>query len=145
MKTRIIAKAAIFLPSGEVLAVRRSKTDVRRPLQWDLPGGYCDEGELPTVAVIREIQEETGLKVDEVSLCFSKTEIRSWINEDRGESTENVVFLFYKTVTNTKTVKLSYEHSEYEWMKHASAIDSFEYPLHKQFLKHLLDNNLVKS
>lgn len=142
MNTRIIAKAVIFLPNGEALALRRSRTDVRRPLQWDLPGGYCDQGEEPDQAVVREIQEEAGLNVSSVKLRFATTEVRKWVNND-GEKTENVVFLFYVGQTNNKSVKLSHEHSEFKWMGLATAIEEFEYPLHKRVLKHLLDNKLV--
>ena len=34
---------------------------------WLPPGGHIDEGELPEEAVLREINEETGLKVELVS------------------------------------------------------------------------------
>ena len=35
--------------------------------KWELPGGGLDHGEDPIVGLIREIQEETGLKITYVS------------------------------------------------------------------------------
>lgn len=42
----------------QVLAIQRRDVDV-----WVLPGGGCDAHETPEEAVIREVLEETGLKV----------------------------------------------------------------------------------
>ena len=62
-----IGQELIFIPSaaavvinemGEVLLQRRSDDGT-----WCLPGGSIDPGEEPADAVIREVQEETGLEV----------------------------------------------------------------------------------
>lgn len=43
---------------GEILLQRRSDTG-----DWELPGGALDPGEEPADAVIREVLEETGIRV----------------------------------------------------------------------------------
>jgi ADP-ribose pyrophosphatase YjhB (NUDIX family) len=48
---------------GQVLLIQRDDTRT-----WALPGGSLDAGELPTVGVAREVEEETGLKVLPVRL-----------------------------------------------------------------------------
>lgn len=48
----------IFDEQGRVLLCHRRDMDV-----WNLPGGGVESGELPIEAVIREVQEETGLDV----------------------------------------------------------------------------------
>lgn len=49
----------VFSPDkGQVLLVKRADIPV-----WVLPGGGIDEGETSEIAVIREIEEETGLNV----------------------------------------------------------------------------------
>ena len=65
MKTRIVQKAVVLNDAGEVLMLRRSKTDTRRPMQWDLPGGLREENEELLAGVEREITEETGLSVND--------------------------------------------------------------------------------
>ena len=52
------AFAIIFDEQGGVLLCHRRDMDA-----WNLPGGGVERGELPTEAVLREVQEETGLEV----------------------------------------------------------------------------------
>lgn len=40
---------------------------------WGLPGGFIDEGEQPAAAVKRELLEETGLALREISLYRVRT------------------------------------------------------------------------
>jgi len=47
--------------AGLVLLIKRTKEPWRG--LWGFPGGHVDVGESPRQAIIREIKEETGLKV----------------------------------------------------------------------------------
>jgi 8-oxo-dGTP diphosphatase len=53
---------AVVVDRGRFLAIRRA----REPAAgcWDIPGGFCDERELPADAAIREVLEETGYPVE---------------------------------------------------------------------------------
>ena len=53
------AFAIIFDEKGRVLLCHRRDVEV-----WNLPGGGVESGEMPTDAVIREVEEETGLEVE---------------------------------------------------------------------------------
>lgn len=59
---RLTVDAVVRNESGEVLLIER-KHD---PPGWALPGGYVDAGESLEHAVVRELEEETGLRATEV-------------------------------------------------------------------------------
>ena len=54
---------------GEMLVARRAKEPAKNML--DLPGGFCDSYETAEEGVIREIEEETGLRVCNTHYLFS--------------------------------------------------------------------------
>jgi ADP-ribose pyrophosphatase YjhB (NUDIX family) len=58
---RVAAYALVAGEPGEVLLTRLSRGPDRG--QWTLPGGGLDFGERPADAVVREVYEETGLRV----------------------------------------------------------------------------------
>ena len=39
---------------------------------WNFPGGHVEKGEYVTSSVIREVEEETGLKIENPKLCGIK-------------------------------------------------------------------------
>lgn len=55
------AGAIVFDDVGRLLLVRRGR-DPGRGL-WSVPGGKCLPGESPANACVREVREETGLRV----------------------------------------------------------------------------------
>ena len=58
------ASAVVVNDSGEILLHRRSDNG-----KWSLPGGSVDPGEQPADAAVREVYEETGIKVVPLRLC----------------------------------------------------------------------------
>lgn len=57
--------AVIFNGQGQVLAIKRNDTG-----KLGLPGGKQEAGETLFQCVVREVQEETGLKVLKGAACF---------------------------------------------------------------------------
>ena len=58
-----IAAYALLHDNGRVLLCRLSKELPEWEGCWTLPGGGLEFGESPEEAVIREVEEETGLKI----------------------------------------------------------------------------------
>jgi 8-oxo-(d)GTP phosphatase len=54
----VSAGAVVFRPGRQVLLVHRRKYD-----DWSFPKGKLDRGEHPTAAAVREVEEETGVRV----------------------------------------------------------------------------------
>lgn len=144
MNTRIIQKTFVINADGKFLALRRSETDIRRPNQWDIPGGHLDEGETLEEGVMREIREEAQLEVRAARVVFAKTEIREWLDPAQGAQQENCVFLFYIAQAPNQDVVISHEHSEYAWFSFDEGLQNFEYALHKEVMQHITKNQLVR-
>jgi 8-oxo-dGTP pyrophosphatase MutT (NUDIX family) len=61
------ADALVRDARGRVLLVRRADDG-----RWAMPGGWVDPGETPEQAVVREVVEETGLRVSAPRLLNTK-------------------------------------------------------------------------
>ncbi|MBQ7938693.1 MAG: 8-oxo-dGTP diphosphatase [Oscillospiraceae bacterium] len=82
----IITNICMIYNGGRVLVENRTNPD------WPgitFPGGHVEKGESFTDAVIREVYEETGLKISFPRLCG----IKDWTEDDGSR----YMVLFYKT------------------------------------------------
>lgn len=105
--TKIVAKALVRSSEGLCLVLHRGNTHPRFPGHIDFPGGEVEPKETPEAAVMREIQEETGLLVDPKKLkkLFTK----------QYQQTTHVLFEAKLTEPDAK-VALSWEHKDYRWI-----------------------------
>lgn len=62
----LVGVGAVIVDAGRVLLVRRGTEPLKG--RWSLPGGLVELGEALKAAVVREVHEETGLKVEPVEL-----------------------------------------------------------------------------
>ncbi|MBK6766983.1 MAG: NUDIX hydrolase [bacterium] len=65
------AVAAVLLQSGRVLLIRRG-VDPGAGL-WALPSGFIEHGESPEQALVREVEEETGVCCKSCALLSAET------------------------------------------------------------------------
>ncbi|MBN0045230.1 (deoxy)nucleoside triphosphate pyrophosphohydrolase [Streptomyces actuosus] len=65
MSERIMVVGAALLDGGRLLAARRSAPEDLAG-RWELPGGKVEPGELPEVALERELHEELGVTAEVV-------------------------------------------------------------------------------
>lgn len=61
--------AFIFNERGELLVCRRKEEPAKGT--YDLPGGFVDMGENAEEAVVREVEEETGIRLSKVEFLYS--------------------------------------------------------------------------
>ncbi len=135
MTVEVVAKAVIQNESGEVLLLRRVETDERRPGEWDFPGGGVEDEEELQAGVIREIQEEAGLKVDEVALVYAATEAKP--------DNSSVTKLLFAGKVSVDAVTLSFEHDDYKWVDVETALTEFPHPFYSVGLAHAREYDLL--
>ncbi len=63
---RPFACDSILIENGKVLLIKRGKEPFKS--QWALPGGRIDDDETAEQCVVREMEEETGLRVEPLKL-----------------------------------------------------------------------------
>jgi 8-oxo-dGTP diphosphatase len=79
--------------TGRVLAVLRCEGQAWAPNEYALPGGHVEPGESMLAAAVRELREETGLKVSPNDLHLYRVMSLRINREDR-------VALYFATVYN---------------------------------------------
>jgi len=110
----------VFNKIGELLILKRAKTDESQPEKWGLPGGHVDLGESHLTAAKRELLEETGLNINESEL----TNIGKFEDKD-------VCIEYYKAVDvcieSNPIILQSDEHWAYKWIN-ISELDKYDMP-----------------
>ena len=104
---KIVAKALVRNSKGLYLVLYRGNTHPLFPGHIDFPGGEVEPKETPEAAVMREIQEETGLSVNPNKLkkLFAK----------QYRQTTHMLFEAKLAEPDAK-VALSWEHKGYRWI-----------------------------
>jgi 8-oxo-dGTP diphosphatase len=68
VKLVLVAACALIDPDGRVLLAQRPEGKAMAGL-WEFPGGKVEAGERPEESLIRELQEELGIVVNEECLA----------------------------------------------------------------------------
>jgi len=86
---------------------------------WDLPKGNIDKGEDELTTAKREIKEETGL--EDVRILPNFKEKVSYFYKRGGQTIYKEV-VFFLAETETKDVKVSWEHDDFGWFGYEEAV-----------------------
>lgn len=63
----VVGVGAVIVHAGRVLLIERANEPLKG--EWSLPGGALELGETLEEGVVREVEEETGLRVDPVGVA----------------------------------------------------------------------------
>lgn len=109
---RASTAAFILNDKGELLVARRAKEPAKGTL--DLPGGFVDNNENAEQGMVREIEEETGLKIepDKVQYMFSIPNIYRY----SGMDIHTLDLFFLCRVAEDAEVKAADDAAELTWL-----------------------------
>ncbi|MBI3290017.1 NUDIX hydrolase [Candidatus Microgenomates bacterium] len=108
-KQIIVVVSAVLRKEGSILLLKRSNKNKTRKQMWQFPEGKIEFGETPEKALIREVSEETGLKIKNLKLLTITTN-----KVKAGETTYHVLRIVFEANCEGK-ITLSDEHSDYIW------------------------------
>ena len=91
---------------------------------WDLPKGHIEKGEKELDTVRREVAEETGL-TDIIILDDFKEWIKYFFKS--GDQNISKIVTFYLAETQSKEIKVSYEHTGYVWLPYEEALEKLAF------------------
>ena len=101
----------IFVNSGNriLLMLRDDKPDIPYPDTWDVPGGHVEIGETPEECIVREMEEELGIILNNFTL-FSIMEF-----------IDRIEYTYWKSKNlNISNIKLN-EGQKIEWFSEKEA------------------------
>jgi 8-oxo-dGTP diphosphatase len=110
-------KGLIENKKGEILLLKADVTDHRKVTEpyWDIPGGRIEEGHSVVDTLKREIKEETGVAQVLSQEFFTAVVSNHEIPTD--DKLLGLTLMIYKVkITEGSEIKLSPEHTAYEWV-----------------------------
>ncbi|MDP6139318.1 MAG: NUDIX domain-containing protein [Candidatus Woesearchaeota archaeon] len=136
MKNERSAGAVVFIKEKEPIFLLLHYEEGH----WDFPKGHIEANETDTETVKREVKEETGIKDIEIIPKFK--EKMQYYFKFKGELINKEV-IFYLAKTQTKQIKLSFEHIGFKWLAYDKAIEKLTYKNAKEIL--IKANNFLKT
>lgn len=110
-KVSFVVKAIIKHPTkNKYLILKRNNNASNRPGDFDIPGGKVEKGELLQDAIVREIAEETNLKIEDLNIIFLNS---NYVKEKN----RYYIFAGYSAISKTQKISLNREeHSDFFWV-----------------------------
>ncbi|MFC2135647.1 NUDIX domain-containing protein [Bacteroidota bacterium] len=119
-----IATKSFVVKDGKLLVLKRASDDVQKPNIWEIPGGRLELGEDPREGIKRETKEETGIDIE----ILHPINVRHFVRDD-GQTITMLIFLCKALHDN---VKISGEHSEFDWVPLENCKDKLTDFFHKE-------------
>jgi 8-oxo-dGTP diphosphatase len=103
------AVKAFIVDKNNLLIIKRSNYSIQKPGIWEIPGGRLDsKDENQIFGLKREVKEETNLDIE----VIKPINIREFTRADN----QNIRLTIFLCKTKSIEVKLSKEHTDYEWI-----------------------------
>lgn len=125
-----------FSAGGVVYRPTRSGVEIaliKTRKSWTLPKGLIEKGEKPEVAALREVEEETGLKV-EIQKPLGSIEYWFFSPEEKVRYHKKVYFFLFKAVGGDLN-NHDFEVEEARFFQPEEALNLAIYPGDKEILK----------
>ncbi|MFH1505629.1 MAG: NUDIX domain-containing protein [archaeon] len=103
-----IAVKSFIVKDKKLLVLRRASDDVQKPDIWEIPGGRLGLGENPYDGLKRETKQETGLDIE----VLQPINVAHFVRDDK----QTITMIIFLCKALDDKVKLSEEHSAYEWV-----------------------------
>jgi ADP-ribose pyrophosphatase YjhB (NUDIX family) len=113
-----LAVSAAIIRDGRILIAQRARGPALGI--WTLPGGVVEAGETLVEALVREIQEETGMTVEPVALAGHREVL---VRDDGGRLSRHFVILCFATRWIAGEPVLNEELSDARWLRPAELKD----------------------
>jgi 8-oxo-dGTP diphosphatase len=107
-----LAVSAAIIRDGRVLVTQRARGPGIGV--WSMPGGVVEAGETLTEALVREIQEETALTIEPVTLAGHREVV---VRDADGRALRHFVILCFASRWVAGEPKLNEELSDARWLK----------------------------
>jgi 8-oxo-dGTP diphosphatase len=127
-----VCVGAIVVEDDRLLMVRRGQLPAAG--EWSVPGGRVEHGETLAEAVVREVEEETGLEV----VCG---ELVGWV-ERMGPGHHFVILDFHATVLDDRQPVAGTDAAEVAWVP---LIEVAEWPVVEGLIEFLHDHAIIET
>jgi 8-oxo-dGTP diphosphatase len=107
----VVGVGAVILHKGKILLEKRKNAPGKG--KWSVPGGLVELGESPEQAVVREVKEETGLKVEEPRLIDVVNNVSL---DEKGKTKYHYVIVDYLVKVRHGVPKAASDADELKWV-----------------------------
>ena len=116
----------------EILLIRRAPGRLY-PGLWQCVTGRLEAGERITAAALREVEEETGLRPDDLEIVFDTDLVNSF--HEAAVDAIMVEAVFAARVRPGATVTLSHEHDGQQWLAPDAAAAMVTWPAYERAIE----------
>jgi dihydroneopterin triphosphate diphosphatase len=112
----------VYNPETERFLLLKRAAHKIYPSTWQMITASCEEGENTKQTAVRELREETGLKADKL---FAVPHVNTFYFDINDSICLSPVFLAF---VNSEQVKISDEHTDYNWVTYDEAVKQIHWP-----------------